>query len=163
MSITQEYLKSILHYDPDTGILTRLTDTTRGKAGDIAGDQMPNGYWRVYISPSRWYVHRLAFIYMTGSEPPEDVDHINGDTSDNRWDNLRCVSRQENLVNSKRSKANTSGVTGVSWFRETDQWRAQIYCKGRRYSLGLFTDWFDAVCARKAAEISHGFHPNHGR
>ena len=174
--LTQKLLKELLHYDPNTGIFTwRVRDRRHFKsdrdrkiwvannAGKKAGNKGAQGYLRVCIFKKSYKSHRLAFLYMTGSFPPEQTDHINGIRSDNRWVNLRPVDSAENQKNTKRRVDNISGVTGVSWAKRDDKWQAWINSGGTRKHFGYFTDKFEAICARKSAERRYGFHINHGR
>jgi hypothetical protein len=121
-----------------------------------------NGYRRISIHGKRYYAHRLAFLYMNGSLPESDTDHINHCRDDNRWDNLRRVTREENLKNQTIRTDNTSGVVGVRWFKRDGNWQARINHKGKEIHLGYFTEKGVAIQARLAAEIKYGFHPNHG-
>jgi len=94
---------------------------------------------------------------------PAEVDHINGDGTDNKLVNLREVSRTMNNQNASRRVDNKSGVTGVSWFKPARKWQAYISVDCRRIYLGVFSDLDEAIAVRKAAELQHGFHENHGR
>lgn len=161
--LTQERLKELLHYDPDTGFFTRLVSRGRAKAGDVAGSETDQGYIRIKIDLEDHQSHRLAFLYMTGRFPEHEVDHISGRRSDNRWVNLRTATSLENGRNQKRPITNRSGVLGVHWHRRSGKWSAQIQVNSSGKHLGLFEEFNDAVAARKAAEQQYGFHANHGR
>lgn len=91
------------------------------------------------------------------------IDHINGDTSDNRAVNLREVTNQDNHKNMKRHKGNKSGHTGVYWNTAVHKWQAYIAVDGKQKYLGIYDDVKDAAKVRKEAEIKYGFHKNHGR
>ena len=163
--LTQSLLKSLYHYDPGTGIFTRvITINGGGKAGSEAGyiDSTGSGYHRIAINGYPYYTHRLAFLFMTGSMPYREVDHINHNRTDNRWSNLRCATKRENTRNVKMKINNTSGITGVTWSKGTNKWRAQIQAGNKYIHLGCFTNIEDAAKARKAAEQNNGFHANHG-
>lgn len=139
----QRELHRILHYEPETGIFTRLTKTgCKGKIGAVVGGKNADGYVMIGINCRRYYAHRLAFIYMTG-ECPDLVDHIDQDKGNNSWTNLRAASRSVNAINSRRRSTNSSGVVGVSWHAAGRKWQA--HC-GPRY-LGLFTSKDDACAA----------------
>jgi hypothetical protein len=100
---------------------------------------------------------------MTGDFPEDQIDHINGVRSDNRWCNLRAVSRQENAKNKRTPSDNSSGVIGVCWDRREKKWRAEIQSGKVKHALGHFPEFSDAVAARKKAERDLEFHKNHGR
>ena len=162
--ISQTELKVLVDYSQSTGLFTRLIKTSsRVKVGDIAGYvHKINGYRYIRAEGKSYRAHRLAWFYMTG-EWPKEIDHINHIKTDNRWENLREVTHQENGKNRSKSKNNTSGVTGVSRSKQTSKWAAHIRINGKLRCLGSFTDKFEAICCRKSAENKHGFHPNHGR
>ena len=159
-SISQERLKELLHYNPDTGIFTWTVPRqgVKAKAGSVNG----KGYRQITIDYKLYQVHRLAFLYMTGEWPKDQLDHINHIRTDNRWLNLREATCQENQRNRTKNKDNTSGVTGVYRHTVTQQWYSQIKDGGKNKYLGYFTDKFEAICARKSAEVKYGFHENHG-
>lgn len=161
--MNSKQLKKLLHYDPDTGEFTRRVTRGNSKAGNVVGCKGNHGYLVIRIGDKLHLAHVLAYLYMTGHMPETDLDHINGVRDDNRWSNIRLVNRQDNLRNSKRSVKNTSGVTGVSWSSGVSKWYANIGINYKTKNLGYHTDFFEAVCARKSAEVKHNFHENHGR
>lgn len=130
--ITQDRLKQLVHYNPDTGIFTHL-QTSRNKlkvAGTVAGYPTKSGHLVFNIGNIKYYCHRLAWLYMTGSLPTNDIDHINCNPTDNRFVNLRDVTRGENLQNLIRPhKDNQSKYLGVSKTKN-NKWCAQITIKG---------------------------------
>ncbi len=150
--LTQEHLKELFEYDKDTGAF-KLKE---------AGKVSAQGYVVIWIEGKKYLAHRLTFLYMTGELPEHHVDHINHDRSDNRWCNLREVTNAENLKNLKKLSRNTSGITGVSFLKNTGKWRAQISTQ-KIVHLGTFTSKEDAARAYEEAKIKHGFHPNHGK
>lgn len=117
---------------------------------------------QVRINGKMYYVHRIIFKLCTGEEP-DLIDHINGDSSDNRLENLRSVDNTTNSRNSKRNKNNTSGVTGVSWSKLLNKWEAYIWDNSVKINLGLFSDLNEAISVRKKAEQRLNYHENHGR
>ena len=173
--ITQELLKELLHYSPETGISTwRKRDRRHFKTdrdcnawnGRLANKQVgaiSHGYLRTSIFYKPYLVHRLAFLYVDGSLPPNEVDHINGVTDDNRWANLRAVTHAENQKNQRMPSNNTSGFNGVCWCSIVQKWHAKIQVNSKNKSIGYFTDKNDAISARKSASIKYGYHANHGR
>lgn len=124
--------------------------------------KLPGGYCYTTVHRQKVFAHRVAWKLAYGDEPTT-IDHINGDPSDNRIANLRAASSVDNGRNMQRSKANNSGVTGVSWDQRRARWYARIHVEYRGIFLGYFDTFDEAVAARKAAEVHYGFHPNHGR
>lgn len=105
--------------------------------------------------------HRVAWLCMEDELPPE-IDHINGDSLDNRWCNLAASDRQENAKNQKLYANNTSGCSGVV-LTAHGTWRAQIAVgRSRKVSLGTFRTKEEAIAARRAAERQHGYSERHG-
>ena len=110
------------------------------------------------------YTHHAVWREANGPIPEGMmIDHINGDTHDNRLENLRVVTRQENMMNVKLRTDNTSGVVGVSYDKSRDKWMVYASKHSQRTHLGRYDDWFEAVCARMSANNRYGFHENHGR
>ena len=137
-----EFLHSILHYNPDTGVFTwkkRLSG--RSVVGEKAGfvnralDQVR---MKVGIQGVEYMVHRLAWFYMTGEWPPYEVDHIDLDGTNNRWSNLRLASPSQNQRNRHLQRNNTSGYKGVHKCKRTGKFMAYIKLQGKRRNLGMF-------------------------
>lgn len=170
-------LREFIEYDPLTGDLTWKNrdrehfETNRGWAiwnGRYAGTAALNcddgrGYRHGRIFRKHCFAHRAAWMIAYGETPPDRIDHINGDKSDNRIANLRAVTNSENGRNAKRSITNTSGITGVCWVKRQQKYLAYIGSYSDRKYLGTFADLDAAVAARRAAEIKLGYHENHGR
>ena len=178
---SQEVLRQLLDYDPETGALTWrerdpccFPEGKNGKAwnaskwnGRFAGKRafttkMASGHLSAGLFGKTRFAHRVVWKWMTG-EDPKTVDHINGDPTDNRWSNLRSVSQTINSRNCKISKNNTSGANGVRLDKRRSTWVASITVDRRKKYIGEFPDYKQAVKARRAAEKAHGFHENHGR
>lgn len=155
--LTQETLKSIVHYNPETGIFTRR------KTGKHAGYTSNDGYVIIHIADKQYQAHRLAWLYMYGRLPENPLDHINQIKNDNRICNLREVSLQENAKNCARNRNNTSGFNGVMWVKQSKKWAARITVKGVVISLGEYKDKEKAIRRREFADVLYGYHPNHGK
>jgi len=137
--LTQSRLKELLHYDPETGIFTRRVGRGPSKAGARVGSRNSCGYIQITIDYRNYHAHRLAFLYMTGALPEQQVDHINGVRNDNRWANLRDVSANCNHRNiGGPMKNNTSGFLGVCWDKNWNSWKASITVARRSVNLGRF-------------------------
>lgn len=154
--LTQSHLKKLLKYNPETGLFTwRVYRSQLAKKRQIAGSINKDGYRRITIDGQSHTASRLAWLYMEGYLPEHDIDHINRDRDDNRWKNLRHVSRSCNLKNKKVSICNKSGVTGVCKNPVTGKWRAALMVNGVRLSLGHHDTKIKAVEARWSAEKKH--------
>ena len=137
--LTQAELKRQLHYNPETGIFTRLvSNTTWVKIGDITGSKTSDGYFCICVNKKVYRSHRLAWLYIYGSFPKTLIDHINMDRLDNRISNLREATYQQNSMNSKIQKSNKSGFKGVSFNKKLKKWVAASKLNGKQNYLGLF-------------------------
>ena len=162
-TLTQERLKQLLMYCPDTGDFYWIVSKSNIPAGSKAGSVNSSGYVSIMADKQRHYAHRLAFLYMLGRMPTHEVDHINGNPRDNRWINLREVPHSANLKNVKLQSRNVSGQIGVIWDASRLKWKAQIRVNGKQINLGRFDDLDEAIKARRDASSKHNFHENHGR
>lgn len=138
-ALTQDVLRDHLRYDPVTGVFTRATayKTSHAKVGDVAGKTDGHGHRQIRVMRKAYAAHRLAFLWMTGSWPTQHVDHINGDRSDNRWINLRDVSRQVNNQNIRTARqGSASGLLGVT--QSSGRFVARIKVRGKERYLGVF-------------------------
>jgi hypothetical protein len=166
--ITQERIKELLDYDPSTGIFTWIKPTSvRVKAGREAGCVRTNSTGKTYVTigldGSHYQAHRLVWVYVHGSFPDDEIDHIDGNGLNNRLSNLRDASRTENARNIRLMITSTSGICGVNFCKQTRSWRAVIWSKGAPRHIMRSKDKFEAICARKSAENRIGFHVNHGQ
>jgi hypothetical protein len=135
--LTAERLREILHYDPATGVFTWLAPVGNRACGAPAG-RLSHGYIGIQIGGKRYLAHRLAWLYVTGEWPSDQVDHINLDRSDNRWCNLRPAGQSQNMGNTRVYCNNTSGFKGVSWEKGRRKWDARVLVKGKNIHLGYF-------------------------
>ena len=152
--ITRDYLRSILNYDPETGVFTwRLTKSNRASKGSVAGVVNAIGYVMIGVDKRRMLAHRLAFIWVN-DELPTEVDHINGVRSDNRWSNLRPCTRSQNNANRPPRKSK-SGEIGVYKDAKSNIWMAEVCFGGKKVWQEAFKTKELAADARrrKHAEI----------
>lgn len=162
--MNQSEVREILNYDEKTGEFTWRTKISHKVViGRLAGHINDSGYRIIKIKGIRYRAHRLAWLYIYGEWPEQQIDHINGRREDNRIINLRSATPRDNSKNQKRRVDNQSGCTGISKHSLANRWVAQITLDGKSTYLGIYEDFFEACCARKAAEKKHGFHENHGR
>lgn len=188
-AMSVEEAHRIFHLEPSSGVLRwkartadMFVETNRTAewschrwnarwSGKEATSLSFSGYRRCWvtigINPSFWVAaHRIVWALYTGKWPDGEIDHINHDRADNRISNLRDISKKENAKNKIMRSDNASGVCGVSKIIERGHWRgywqAGIGIDGKRLHLGRFTNFDDAINARKTAERQYGFHENHG-
>ena len=154
-------LKSIIAYDSNTGEFVRKTSRRSDKIGQRAGTVGKNGYVYINVGKKIYLAHRLAWLYVYGVDPQGHIDHVNRDRSDNRIANLReCPTKQAgNGQNVTRRKDNSSGFTGVHYFKRTGKWQAYITVEGQRHNLGYFSSAEEAAAAYAIAKAEyHVFH-----
>lgn len=158
--LTADHLRAILHYAPETGVFTRRVNFgKRFKAGTVAGFVMQStGYAALSIGCKHYLAHRLAWLYMTGEWPADQVDHIDHCRTNNRWSNLREATNKQNCENSSDRADRLSGARGVYFWASRGKWVARIHHNGRKISLGHHATFDLAVAARKAAEIKYFTH-----
>lgn len=164
--MTQESLKEQLDYDPVSGNfywkVSKGNIVKGSKAGYLntksAGSK--EGYISIRLFGTQYYAHRLAYLYMLGTFPEAEIDHIDGNHSNNSWENLRDATRSENTRNTKIRSDNTSGIKGVGKHKQTGLWRARVVIEGREIHLGLFATIKEAEQAVIAGrKLHHGqFH-----
>lgn len=138
--LTQQRLKEVLQYNHESGLFQwRSPASRRMKVGDKAGVIHSSGYVRIKVDGKSYLGHRLAWLYMNGSMPERQIDHINGIRSDNRMENLRVASHSENMCNKRQPQCNNkAGFLGVSLHKPTGKYIAQIGINGRYRNLGYF-------------------------
>jgi len=155
-------LHKYLKYNPSTGIIHWIALTKTGESvNKPAGSLHTTGYINIWFKANSYRAHRLAY-FLTYGYIPKQIDHINGIRDDNRLINLRPATSLMNTKNTKKYKSNTTGVMGIH-ISKNKRWEVRISNNNKRISLGTYTDFFEACCARKSAELKYGFHTNHGR
>lgn len=147
------HLRSVLKYDPETGIFTRLhtvNPNPKAQVGQPVGTRHSGGYWQIRVGLKRYLAHRLAWFYVHG-EWPTEIDHINKNKTDNRICNLRQVEHVQNMHNLGLSRHNKSGIKGVSFDKATGKWAACFQLNGRTKHLGRFASKEEAAVAHRNA------------
>jgi len=137
--LSVDRLRELLQYSPHSGLFVRRRSISgrNARKGAVAGCDNGQGYIVISVDRCVYRAHRLAFLYMTGHWPTDEVDHINGIRSDNRWSNLRNASTQENTHNQRTPQRNGStGFLGVRFYG--GKFRAAIGLDGVRRHLGTF-------------------------
>lgn len=158
LPLTAERLRELLDYDPNVGrMYWRVSQGSRAVAGTEAGTfHRHSGYVHITIDGRKYRRARLAFLYMTGAWPKLFSDHKNGERDDDRWDNLRDVSRSQNLRNVRpRGRHGLKGVTLRTDKNRNKRWHASICIEGRARSLGDFATGAEAAAAYEAAAKHH--------
>lgn len=158
--LTFERAAELLAYDPESGIITRKARSAvrcRGKVGDVLGSISNRGYLTISVDKKKYQAHRLAWLLTHGEWPEHEIDHANGNKSDNRIANLRPATRTENRQNVGKYRSNTSGYRGVSFDKQAGKWMAVIECPWGQKNLGRFKSKEEAARTYAfAARILHG-------
>jgi len=178
--LTQISLKEWLYYSPTTGIFTWLirdpifyTTLAAAKSRNTRFAGLPAGYnhkthsGKTYITieimNAPYQAHRLAYLYMLGRWPIDQIDHADGNGLNNIWSNLSDATSLDNARNQRLRKDNTSSHSGVTYKVKQNLWVARIGVNKKRIHLGYFQNLLAAITARNAANILYNFHPNHGQ
>lgn len=160
MKISLDRLRDVLHYDAETGdFIWKKKLSNSSRIGDVAGATEPDGYRILSIDGRSYRAHRLVWYYIYGSEAPFEIDHIDGDRSNNRLSNLRLATKSQNRKNTKRHRDNKSGFKGVVFQKHTKKnpWRSVITYGGKSHHLGNFPTPEDAHAAYvRAARSTFG-------
>lgn len=151
-NLTQNRLRELLVYISETGEFFSRVRRQGIPFGRPRGSRNNFGYVKIKVDGIDYLAHRLAWLYVTGRWPEQDLDHKNGRRSDNSFANLREASVKQNRENRNPVSSNTSGFRGVSWAASRSKWLAQIKHYGIQNNLGRFDALVDAVAARLRAE-----------
>lgn len=160
-NLTAERLREVFSYDAGNGLFRQKTRTSqRVRIGDIAGSKRTDGYVAMRVDGKHYAAHRLAWFYVHGVWPEDQIDHINGVRHDNRICNLRTATRAENGQNRAINKSSASGYLGVSWYPLSGKWLARIRKNGKLKHIGYFDTAERAHAAYLSAKlVLHTFNP----
>lgn len=156
----QQMLKSVLDYDPATGLFRWKTERSNApqgnRIGTVAGSPASNGYWRIWLFGEERAAHRLAWLWMTGEWPSSDIDHDNLNRADNKWENLRLATVSQNAANAPHKK--TKGwpfVKGITFVEKQPKrpFKAAIEVGGKYQYLGSHPTLEEAIAAHTAGSI----------
>ena len=159
MEPTQSRLKELFDYHKDGYLIwinksTKMANTSLidSFAGCLTKGEKLKDYWSINVDNKSCKAHRLIWIWHFGKITKKEIDHINGNGLDNKIENLRQVSRSQNMMNQKINVLNTSGAKGVHFSKNHKKWLAYIKIDQKRIHVGSFDNLFSAAIARKEAE-----------
>ena len=150
--ISYERTKELFDYLSD-GELVWKVNVCNVKSGSLVGSSRKDGYKMTSVDCKKYLVHRLIFLWHKGYMP-EYIDHIDGDTRNNKIENLRECTLSQNQQNRRLGRDNKTGVKGVSWHKKNQKWRASIRLNKEQIHLGLFEDFDQAVRVIEQARMS---------
>lgn len=154
--ISQEELRRLFDYNPETGVLSRLVKTGRNcSLGPVSSTPNNNGYILVRVGGRKHSAHRIIWAWMTGVRPDIDIDHRDLNKANNKWSNLRLATRSQNQANCNLPANNTSGKKGVSYCSKRMKFQAQIRVDDRLIFLGRFGKLEHAAAAYDKAAKQH--------
>jgi HNH endonuclease/AP2 domain len=161
LTVLREYFR----YLPESGkVICIKRSGSKSKLGEPIGNLNSYGYFVTCFAGQKYFVHRIAWMLHTSKDPGKfEIDHINGDTTDNRACNLRLATHGNNMHNSKKHRDNTSGFKGVYWHKKAKSWMGYSRVNGKMFNLGLYpTPEAADKAVRAYRETLHGEFTNHG-
>lgn len=185
-SITVDLLRQVLDYDPNLGVLTWKSRPASLFSCKSRSAEWSENAWNAKYANQHAFTaiksfdggalyhvgavnsvtlraNRVCWAIENGIWPSGHIDHIDGNTLDDRIENLRDVTNLENHRNAKMAKSNTSGFNGVTFCKQTGKWRAVVRVKFKTLCLGRYNKIEDAIAARIAANVRFGFSDRHGK
>lgn len=162
MTVTVDRVREMLRYSPIVGVFEWRKPGRRRRLGGLAGGVTSTGYIRIVLDGKPYPAHRLAWLYMTGQWPEKDIDHIDGDRSNNAWNNLREATYTTNGWNKPKARNNRTGVKGVGRRDEAKPWQARVQANGIVWSASYATREEAEEAVRVKREELHGEFTNHG-
>ena len=150
--LTQTRLKEILHYNPETGMFVRRIKQSGVKQGKISGSLTKEGYLVTSIDQKTYKCHRLAWLYINGEWPIGQIDHINGNRSDNQIKNLRDVAKQQNAENQRKAQRSNKSTNVLGTWKNGNGFAARISHNNIKVYLGTFATIEEARAAYIASK-----------
>lgn len=160
--LTKERIDELYEYDKSSGCFLRRFPSGKRPIGSVAGYNV-KGYLSIFIDKKNYRVHRLVWFYENGEWPKGMIDHINGIKDDNRIENLRDVTRSQNMMNMSKFRAK-SGIKGVKFCKRVNKWCGVVTVEGKFFQTKYFDNKNDAgIAVAKLREKHHGEFANHGK
>jgi hypothetical protein len=161
---SKSYLHKVFYYKNGNLFWKIKKHRSRLNPGDLAGRILHTNRYQIGMNGKQYMRSRIvAKMFFPDFSENLLVDHINGNTLDDRIENLRMVTQSQNSRNTKKSTRNSSGHVGIYWREATKRWRVCIGVDGKPKEIGTFTELTEAIKCRKEAEKKLGYHKNHGR
>ncbi len=158
--ITQKTLQELVEYH-DGVLVAKIKFADKVVVGNTLGARNKDGYIQLSIQKKKYYAHRLVYLYHHGYMP-DYVDHIDGDKSNNRIENLRPASLHQNNYNVKTPKSNKSGVKNVHWNKKNNNWNVTLAANNKSMYFGAFDDLeLASLVAEEARNLYHGEYACH--
>lgn len=150
-------LRRLMKYEPETGNFIRIIKQKQYEEGQIAGHKHHDGRVFIGLMNRKFSAHRLAVLWMTGSMPRHEVDHINCNHGDNRWKNLRECTSSQNKWNRRANRKNGTGVKGVRYKKRRNCYEASFKINRKVIYVGTFRSIEEASSAiSEARSKAHG-------
>lgn len=154
--ISHSDLLANIEYSPETGLFRwKIFRCNKQKRGWFSGCLQPHGYLTITLLYKKYYVHRLAWFYVTGEWPEDEIDHEDGNRSNTKFTNLRPANRPQQSGNTVLRSDNSSGAKGVDWNVPCQKWRARIHINGATKHIGLFASKEAAQIAYRKAAVKY--------
>ena len=160
-NMTQEYAHSLFEYK-DGGLYWKIRKAPHVKIGAKVGSPAINGYESVMVDGRNWRIHRLVFLMQYGYLP-KNIDHINGNRTDNRIENLRAADDSQNAHNQVLRSNNVSGIKGVSWNNDRQKWAVRVNYNKKTYQRYVQDLELAELVAIEMRSKLHGEYANHGK
>lgn len=155
-----QLLHSLLIYDEETGLLYRKSNNKLASRAYKAGGN--KFYYCINLNGVRYYAHRIVWKMLYNEEPPEQIDHDDGNGLNNVRSNLLNSDKLKNNHNKRKYNTNKSGHCGINWSASNQKWKATIGIDGIAKHLGYFDDIEEAIKVRENEELKYNFSKNHG-